>query len=109
MTSCEKCWAEAVRRNHSSGQPASEIYDEVLAEHKANPCTPKEQAGQWWSDEWGVDTRVYFRCERCEGTGTVPDPKYPAVRIECPDCEGEQCLDRRGYAPSYSDHDEQNG
>jgi hypothetical protein len=57
MASCEKCWSEAVRRNYGTGQPASEIYDEVLAEHKANPCTPEEQAGQWWDPIRKVDTR----------------------------------------------------
>lgn len=52
MTMCEKCWADAFG---SGDQPRR--YRELLEERKDNPCTPRQQAGQWWDEEEQRDRR----------------------------------------------------
>jgi hypothetical protein len=53
MPACEKCWADAF--DPYSDQ--SENYRRLLEERKGHPCTPKEQAGQWWDEERQCDIR----------------------------------------------------
>ena len=57
MASCEKCWGDAFLISYGSFQTQTEAYYELLKERKENPCTPKEQAGQWWDEEKQVDKR----------------------------------------------------
>lgn len=57
MASCEKCWGDAYLRSRSTGKSQAECYYELLAERKDNPCTEKEQAGQWWDEEKQIDKR----------------------------------------------------
>lgn len=57
MASCEKCWGDAYLRSYGSTQDQVECYYEILEERKENPCTPQEQAGQWWDDEKQIDIR----------------------------------------------------
>lgn len=51
MSACEKCWRDA----HRSDDVAAE-YTRLIAERKASPCTPEEQAGD--------DATVCPKCNR---------------------------------------------
>ena len=51
MAACEKCWADACSRVMHRGGAVVERYDELMIERADSPCTPQEQAGQWWSEE----------------------------------------------------------
>ena len=57
MSACEKCWADAFRRSFGLAKTQSECYVEILAERKGHPCTPEQQAGQWWDEDAQADTR----------------------------------------------------
>ena len=57
MSCCEKCWSDAGRMAHGFDSKV-DIYNELLDERKDNPCTPREQAGQWWDEEKQCDTRI---------------------------------------------------
>jgi len=35
-----------------------EHYNDLLKERKDNPCSQKEQAGQWWDEEKQIDSRI---------------------------------------------------
>ena len=63
MTDCEKCWEDAFRRSYGTGKSQAECYHDLLEERKDNPCTPKEQAGEWWDEERQIDTRLL--CRKC--------------------------------------------
>ena len=70
MASCEKCWSEATGRHRfDTSKSRAEHYMDVLKENEAsnNPCTPKEQAGQFWDEENQCDTRLMER-EAEDGT-----------------------------------------
>lgn len=55
---CEKCWNDAALRAEDSLRNQSECYQELLKERENSPCSPKEQAGQWWDNENQCDSRV---------------------------------------------------
>lgn len=58
MASCEKCWWDAhklVRDGVFTN--IAEAYHYLLKKRDKNPCTPKEQAGQFWDEEKQIDTR----------------------------------------------------
>jgi hypothetical protein len=57
MAACEKCWADAYMRSIGSGKSQSDCYYELLEERKNNPCTPQEQAGDYWDEEKQCDRR----------------------------------------------------
>jgi hypothetical protein len=52
MSACEKCWGDAHMRAmcHPSKSQA-EHYHDLLEERKNKPCSPHEQAGQFWKGE----------------------------------------------------------
>lgn len=56
MPMCEKCWSDAYRRAYPSGSQAEE-YRLLLEERKNKPCSPRDQAGQWWDEERQCDMR----------------------------------------------------
>jgi len=59
MASCEKCWGNAFMRTLADCSKAQyEHYNDLLEERKDNPCSPKEQAGQWWNEEKQIDKRA---------------------------------------------------
>ena len=59
MSSCEKCWNDASLRAREGLYPSqAEAYQVILKERKNNPCSPKEQAGQWWDEEKQYDRRT---------------------------------------------------
>jgi len=59
MPSCEKCWGDAYRREFNQPlKSQSEHYHDLLEERKDNPCSPKEQAGQFWDEEHQCDSRL---------------------------------------------------
>lgn len=47
MAACEKCWADAYRREQDHPMKSqAEHYHNLLQERKDNPCTAEEQAGE---------------------------------------------------------------
>ena len=58
MASCERCWGNAFSRSHFGMTDQSDEYAKLLEERKDNPCTPKEQAGQFWDEEKQIDIRT---------------------------------------------------
>ena len=58
MSTCEKCWADAYgRTTNNPSKSQTEHYHDLMQERKDNPCSPREQAGQWWDEEQGKDER----------------------------------------------------
>jgi len=57
MTACEKCWSDAYLRALNTNKTQTDYFHELVKERRASPCTPKEQAGQWWDEELGCDQR----------------------------------------------------
>ena len=57
MASCEKCWDDAGIRARETGKSKAECYQELINERNDNPCSSKEQAGQWWDEEKQIDRR----------------------------------------------------
>jgi len=57
MSCCEKCWGDAYYVHRATGKPRSDCYYELLTERKDNPCTPRQQAGQWWDEDNQRDER----------------------------------------------------
>jgi len=55
---CEKCWGDAYYRSRYTGKSQTECYADLVEERKDNPCTPEEQAGQYWDKENHVDKRT---------------------------------------------------
>lgn len=55
---CEKCWSEAFRRSCTSEKLPIECYFELLEERKNNPCSPQEQAGEYWDEINQCDIRL---------------------------------------------------
>jgi len=64
MPCCEKCWGDAYLRAISDPtKPQAEHYADLLIERDRNPCSEKEQAGQYWDEENRCDSR-YLKCPR---------------------------------------------
>lgn len=58
MASCEKCWGDAyILMMNGKFESQSEAYTYLVKERNANPCSIKEQAGQFWDEERQADTR----------------------------------------------------
>jgi len=57
MAGCEKCWGDAYMRSMFRGKSQAQCYEELLIERKDNPCTPREQAGEYWDEEKQCDSR----------------------------------------------------
>lgn len=60
---CEKCWRDA-----SESDDHLETYYNLIYERKASPCTPKEQAGEYWDEKNQCDIRnsyYRFKDENC--------------------------------------------
>jgi len=55
MPSCEKCWEDAFIPYIGTDV---DKYWRLLKERENNPCSPKEQAGQWWDEEKQCDSRL---------------------------------------------------
>jgi hypothetical protein len=54
--SCEKCWNDAYLLVDSF-ESHMEAYQRLLLERSSNPCSPAEQAGQWWDPIKQIDKR----------------------------------------------------
>jgi hypothetical protein len=54
---CRKCWDEAGRIASSRQSDQVEEYTRLIDSRKENPCSPEEQAGEYWDTERQVDTR----------------------------------------------------
>jgi len=57
MATCEKCWRDAYYRHVSTGKEQYECYCDLLEERKYNPCSRKEQSGDWWDEKTQSDIR----------------------------------------------------
>lgn len=57
MSACEKCWSDAYMRSKVTGKSQGGCYQELLEERKDNPCTPEQQAGDYWNEEKQCDNR----------------------------------------------------
>lgn len=58
MAACEKCWTDAFHRSREAfGKSQAEHYQKLIEERKDNPCTPKQQAGEYWDEEKQCDKR----------------------------------------------------
>jgi hypothetical protein len=57
MNACEKCWGDAYRLSLNTGNDQSTCYKQLLEERKSNPCSPREQAGQFWDEKLQRDSR----------------------------------------------------
>jgi len=61
VSSCEKCWSDAGREAYFNGSSQTEMYELLLKERIDHPCSPKEQAGQFWDEEKKCDSRFVRR------------------------------------------------
>ena len=57
MSACEKCWSDSFASARGTGDSQTDCYYQLLEERKDNPCSPKEQAWQWWDEEHQCDSR----------------------------------------------------
>lgn len=58
MACCEKCWVDAYRRSlMRPNKIQAEHYHDLLEERRDNPCSPQEQAGEYWDEERQCDRR----------------------------------------------------
>lgn len=87
MASCEKCWEDAFMRSLSNrDKPQYEHYQDLLQERAENPCSPKEQAGQWWDEKKQCDSRSTHQYSRRVNTWICSK-----CGKEFPDGAGEKC------------------
>lgn len=61
---CEKCWSDAYYLSHSTGKSQGDCYLELLAQRKDNPCSPREQAGEYWDEQRHIDRRKLIEVTR---------------------------------------------
>jgi hypothetical protein len=59
VSTCEKCWADASADAHHRGGTTTDHYHRLLKERAESPCTPEEQAGQFWDAKHRCDLRIY--------------------------------------------------
>ena len=59
MAGCEKCWSDSYFKARYTGKPQHECYLELLELRKDNPCTPEEQAGDYWESEQCCEKRDF--------------------------------------------------
>jgi len=51
MSACEKCWGDAfMREMEEPNKSQAEHYRDLLKERKDNPCSKKEQKGQFYKE-----------------------------------------------------------
>jgi hypothetical protein len=60
MATCEKCWEDAYLKSKLTGRSQSAVYFEIKREReiRGEICSAREQAGQFWNEEEGVDSRA---------------------------------------------------
>jgi len=58
MASCEKCWDDAKRLMGLTGIDVVDAYNKLLKERESAPCSPKDQAGQFWDEQLQIDKRL---------------------------------------------------
>lgn len=61
MSSCEKCWSDAYLKSILTGKSQIACYQQILKERKDNPCSPREQAGQFWDEDKQIDNRKVLK------------------------------------------------
>ena len=54
---CEKCWRDAALAAHLRGGSQTDHYQTLLLQRVNTPCTPEEQAGEYWDEEKQIDRR----------------------------------------------------
>lgn len=61
MASCEKCWDDAFNAGWVEGGSQTERYYYLVAKRQVtNPCSLKEQAGQFWDEKKQCDRRTDY-------------------------------------------------
>jgi hypothetical protein len=55
---CERCWRDAYVYMLVCGGHQSDHYRDLLSAPSRRPCTPQEQAGQFWDEEKQMDIRT---------------------------------------------------
>lgn len=92
MVSCEKCWKDAYTRSRCKPEKRqAEHYRDLLEERKDHPCTPQEQAGEFWDEEKQCDSRFPATqslrpdVEKCPFCGA--DQKYSPFKSKCSKCD----------------------
>lgn len=55
---CEKCWSDAFMMSYGTLQDQSDCYRQLIENRRDKPCSPKEQAGQWWDEDRQIDVRL---------------------------------------------------
>ena len=59
MASCEKCWWDAAKMARDGLGDRVELYHKLLKQRDKTPCSPKEQAGDYWNEEKQIDARKF--------------------------------------------------
>jgi hypothetical protein len=60
MPSCEKCWSDAYLLSRATGENQADVYERLVEKRQSDPCSPRQQAGQWWNEERQMDSRNLF-------------------------------------------------
>jgi len=61
---CEKCWTDAYQIAYDTRRSQAMCYEELLKERKDCPCSPREQAGEWWNEKKQCDSRLEIKKEQ---------------------------------------------
>jgi hypothetical protein len=70
MAACEKCWGDAFVLSQATGRSQTSCYLKILAREET-PCSPREQAGQFWDEENQCDRRSPVPKGALERTGNL--------------------------------------
>lgn len=88
MSACEKCWADASAKAIMLGGSVTDHYKTLLDERKDAPCSPEEQAGQWWDKERGIDSRTGHRAIDADAVLRVAEEMRETAEMPATSREG---------------------
>jgi len=72
IMTCEKCWSDAYMRSRWTGHSQAEEYKNLLNNRKDSPCTPEQQAGDYWDNEKQCDKREPYKGDKPGERGDKP-------------------------------------
>ena len=58
MSACEKCWSDAYLLKRVNGKDQVDNYNFLIKQRVDSPCTPEDQAGQFWDKNLKQDKRI---------------------------------------------------
>lgn len=70
---CEKCWGDSYVKDE--GVPRVDRYLELIDDRRDNPCSPREQAGEFWDEDREQDIRLVV----WPGHANNPEPLARAI------------------------------